>query len=121
MADEIRISASMTVENGNLSFSQNYGTKNYDQTNQGGPTPGMVTIGTVEESQSFAELTTPGWVTIQNLDTTNFVEWGFSTGVYGGKLAAGDTAGPFRLNSSASLYLKADTASCKVIINALEA
>lgn len=120
MADEIRISASMSVDNGNLSFSQNYGTKSYDQSNVGGPTPGMVEIGTAEESQSFAELTAPGWVTIQNLDTTNFVEWGFSTGVYGGKLLAGDTAGPFRLNSSATLFLKADTAACRVVINALE-
>lgn len=120
MADEIRITASMSVENGNLSFSQNYGSKSYDQASIGGPTPGMVEIGIVEESQSFAELTTPGWVTIQNLDDTNFVEWGFSTGVYGGKLLAGDTAGPFRLNSAATLYLKADTASCRVVINALE-
>jgi hypothetical protein len=120
MADEIRISASMAVENGNLSFFQNYGTKNYDQTNIGGPTPGMIEVGTVEESEAFSELTTPGWVTIQNLDTTNFVEWGFSTGVYGGKLMPGDTAGPFRLNASASLFLKADTAACRVVINALE-
>jgi len=120
MADEIRISASMSVENGNLSFSQNYGSKSYDQTNIGGPTPGMVEIGTSEETQAFSELTTPGWVTIQNLDDTNFVQWGFSTGVYGGKLLAGDTAGPFRLNGSTTLYLKADTAACRVVINALE-
>lgn len=120
MADEIRISASMSVENGNLSFSQNYGSKSYDQTNIGGPTPGMVEIGTAEETQAFSELTTPGWVTIQNLDDTNFVQWGFSAGVYGGKLLAGDTAGPFRLNGSTTLYLKADTAACRVVINALE-
>ena len=120
MANEIRISASMNVDNGNLSFSQNYGTKSYDQTNIGGPTPGMIEVGTVEESETFAELTTPGWVTIQNLDDTNFVEWGFSTGVYGGKLMAGETAGPFRLNASAALFLKADTAACRVVINALE-
>ena len=120
MADEIRISASMSVDNGNLSFSQNYGTKNYDQANIGGPTPGMIEVGTAEESVAFTELTAPGWVTIQNLDTTNFVEWGFSTGVYGGKLMPGDTAGPFRLNTSANLFLKSDTAACRVVINALE-
>ena len=120
MADEIRISASMSVEDGNLSFSQNYGTKNYDQAAVGGPTPGMLEIGTVEESEAFSELTTPGWVTIQNLDDTNFVQWGFSAGVYGGKLLAGETAGPFRLNASTTLFLKADTAACRVVINALE-
>lgn len=121
MADEIRIAASMSVDNGNLSFSQNYGTKSYDQTNVGGPSPGMKEIGITEETESFSELTTPGWCTIQNLDSTNFVEWGFSTGVYGGKLMAGETAGPFRINSaSTTLYLKADTAACRVVINALE-
>jgi len=119
MADEIRISASMSVDNGNLSFSQNYGTKNYTQNAIGGPTPGMVEIGTVEETVAFSELTTPGWCTIQNLDETNFVEWGFSTGVYGGKLKAGETAGPFRVNVS-TLYFKSDTAACRVVINALE-
>jgi len=119
MADEIRISASMAVDNGNLSFSQNYGTKNYTQNAVGGPTPGMVEIGTTQESIAFGELTTPGWCTIQNLDETNFVEWGFSSGVYGGKLKAGETAGPFRLNST-SLFLKADTAACRVVVNALE-
>jgi hypothetical protein len=121
MADEIRIAASMTVDNGNLSFSQNYGTKSYTQTAVGGPSPGMVEIGTVEETEAFSELTVPGWCTIQNLDSTNFVEWGFSTGVYGGKLMAGETAGPFRINSaSTTLYLKADTAACRIVVNALE-
>ena len=46
MADEIRIAASMSVDNGNLSYSQNYGTKSYAQTAVGGPTPGMKEIGT---------------------------------------------------------------------------
>ncbi|MDB4694485.1 hypothetical protein OAF30_03560 [Flavobacteriales bacterium] len=81
----------------------------------------MKEIGTSEETETFSELTAPGWCTIQNLDSTNFVEWGFSTGVYGGKLMAGETAGPFRINSaSTTLYLKADTAACRVVINALE-
>lgn len=120
MANEIRISASMSVDNGNLSFSQNYGSKAYDQAAVGGPSPGMIEVGTTEEQQTFSELTAPGWVTIQNLDDTNFVLWGFSTGVYGGKLLAGDTAGPFRLNTSTSLFLKADTASCRIVVNALE-
>lgn len=120
MADEIRISASMNVDNGNLSFAQNYGTKTYDQTNVGGPSPGMVDVGIVEESTAFPELTSAGWVTMQNLDDTNYVEWGFSTGVYGGRMLAGETAGPFRLNTGATMFLKADTASCRVVINAME-
>ena len=120
MANEIRISTSVNVENGNMTYSQNYGTKTYDQSAVGGPSPGMIDVGITEESTAFPELTVPGWVTIQNLDETNFVEWGFSTGVYGGKLLAGELAGPFRLNASTTLFLKADTAACRVIISALE-
>jgi uncharacterized membrane protein len=74
------------------------------------------TIGTSEESISFTDIATNGWVWLYNEDTTNFVDWGFSTGVYGGQMLAGDMAGPFRLKAGATLYLKADTAACKVRI-----
>lgn len=119
MADEIRVNVTLAVNNGNLkdSFAKSY---TADQAAAGGPTPGYVTIGTSVEEVSLSELGTKGWCIIQNLDATNFVEWGFSTGVYGGKLLAGETAGPFRLNST-SLFLKSDTAACKVVIRGYEA
>jgi len=72
------------------------------------------TIGTTEESITFTDIGTNGYVLTHNLDSTNYVEWGFSTGVYGGKMKAGETAGPFRMNPGATLYLKANTAACKV-------
>ena len=118
MADEISIQASMNLSNGLLTFNQTFSSR-FDQTAAGGPTPGMVTIGTVEESQSLAELSTLGWCMMKNLDDTNFIEWGFSTGVYGGRLEAGEIA-LFRLNPSTTMYLKADTAACKMTIYALE-
>lgn len=121
MSNEIRVQAGITVINGNLSFQQSFGTKNYDQTAVGGPVPGQLTIGTTEESVSLAELTTPGWAVMQNLDGTNFVQWGFSTGVYGGRLEPGETAGPFRLDPGVSnLFLKSDTAACKVLLYVFE-
>lgn len=119
MADEITINASLQVLNGNLSFARSTGSKTYDQAAIGGPTPGMVDIGITEESVSFSELSTVGWCLMENLDSTNFVEWGFSTAVYGGRLEPGEVA-LFRLNPSTTLYLKADTAACKVTIYALE-
>ena len=73
-------------------------------------------IGTTEESITFTDITTNGWCWLQNQDTTNYVEWGFSTTVYGGRLKAGESAGPFRLNTGATLYLKANTAACRVRI-----
>jgi len=120
MADEITVGASIRVINGNMRDEFNPGTLSYTQVAVGGPTPGYVTIGTSEESFALPELSTKGWVMMQNLDATNFVQWGFSTTVYGGRMKAGETAGPFRLDVLA-IFLKADTAACKVQIKAYEA
>lgn len=119
MANEIAVNVSANVSNGNLKFTFSPGTVYVDQAAVGGPTPGQVVVGTTEETISLAELTTYGWVFIQNLDSTNFVEWGFSAGVYGGKLEPGEVA-LFRLKHGASLRMKADTAACKVLVYALE-
>lgn len=119
MANEISVAARLRVLNGSLSFDLNLGTVTFDQAAVGGPTPGYLTIGTTEESVAFGELGTEGWMIMQNLDETNYVEWGFATTVYGGRLEAGEPA-LFRLNPSTTLYLKANTAACKVVIYALE-
>lgn len=71
-------------------------------------------IGTSEESITFTDIATNGYCLMQNIDATNYVEWGFATGVYGGRMKAGEIAGPFRLNPGATLYLKANTAACKI-------
>lgn len=79
------------------------------------------TIGTSEESITFTDIATNGWVYLHNQDTSNYVQWGFSTGVYGGRMAAGQSAGPFFLEPGATLYLKANTAACRVRIAHYEA
>lgn len=119
MANEISINVSLNVDKGNISekFSKGY---TADQTGEGGPSPGYVVIGTSEEEIDFAELGTTGWVIMQNVDDTNYVEWGFSTTVYGGRMLAGETAGPFRSNNT-SIFVKANTAACGVIFKAYEA
>ena len=77
-------------------------------------------VGTSEKSlTSFGELTTQGICVLRNTDTANFVKWGFSTGVYGGKIKAGETY-CFRMEPSADLYLIADTATCLVDVDILE-
>lgn len=119
MANEITVSGRLKVSNGSLSFERNISTLAVDQSAVGGPTPGYMTIGTSEESTMMSELGTLGWVMMQNLDTTNYVEWGFSTGVYGGRMEAGEFA-LFRLNPSTTLYLRANTAACKCVIYAIE-
>ena len=121
MADEITVNQSLRVSNGNFSFRREVGFATFDQTNAGGGNPGTVNIGTAEESVNFGDITTPGWAIMTNLDDTNFVKWGYSTGVYGGRMEAGETAGPFRIDPGlTSIYMIADTAACNVLIQVLE-
>jgi hypothetical protein len=120
MAKEISVSVGLVIRKGNLLSNQQI-SKSIDMTGSGGPTPGFITVGTSEESTAFPELTTEGWLLMQNLDETNYVQWGFSTGVYGGRMNAGETAGPFRMEPGLTLYLKANTAACKCQISGFEA
>lgn len=122
MANEVRVNQQIGVQNGALNVAYPAASSNatFDQAAVGGPTPGFVTIGTSEESQAFAELTTLGWVILHNLDDTNYVQWGFSTGFYGGRMEPGEKAGPFRLEPGTTIYLKSNTAACKVYIAAFE-
>lgn len=119
MADEITITSTLTLRNGSNVFSWTPGAIQVDQTASGGPTPGYVTIGTSEESIAFGELSTQGYLIIHNLDATNYVRWGFATGVYGGRLNAGEYA-ILRLNPGSTLYLIANTAACKCHVYGLE-
>jgi len=120
MANEITVTSGIRVLNGSMDFSQPAKSTSYNQAAIGGPTPGAIVVGTSEESTAFPELTTEGWLWMQNLDPTNYVQWGFSTGVYGGRLKAGETAGPFRMEPALTLYLKANTAACKVLVYGFE-
>jgi hypothetical protein len=70
-------------------------------------------IGTTEESITFTDISVNGWVKLENQDATNYVQVGFSTGVYGIRLKAG-FACVFFLEPGATIYLKANTAACRV-------
>jgi len=91
----------------------------YTQTNVGGGNPGTISVGTVEETVTLSELTTPGTVIIKNLDATNYVDFGFSTGVYGIRLKPG-RFNFFDLAPGVTLYAKANTAACRVSVQAYE-
>jgi hypothetical protein len=119
MAGEIVVQASLRVSNGNSSFAFAPSALSVDQAAIGGPTPGFWVVGTTEESNNFPELTTEGWLIMQNQDATNYVQWGFATGVYGGRLKAGEIA-LFRCEPGLTLYMKANTAACKVVVYCLE-
>lgn len=113
MANEITITQRIQCINGNFDT----GTlavsgAQFDQA-AAGAAGGVQNIGTTEESLSAGDLTTKGWLFIRNLDATNYVQLGFSTGVYGCRLEAGEPA-TFRTEPAATIYLKANTAACNV-------
>ena len=76
-------------------------------------THGVQSIGTTEEELvQGADLGTPGYAFIINLDGTNYVEIGSTTGVYDIKVKAGEFA--LYRHNSATIYAKSDTASVNV-------
>jgi hypothetical protein len=90
------------------------------QTAEGGGNPGIIDVTTSEVTVSFGSVT-PGLILVYNLDDTNFVEMGFATGVYPlrlpPRLATNSKAAPAVFTrQSGTLYLKADTATCKVLV-----
>lgn len=117
MSAEIRINLQVAVSNGSFRDTFNPGLLTMDQASVGGGSPGTVSIGTTEEVVSFGDLS-PGLVAIQNLDTTNYIEFGPTSGgamVVCGKVQPGKIA-LFELGASVSLRAKANTAACKVLI-----
>jgi hypothetical protein len=81
-------------------------------------TPGQeantLTIGTSEESFTFgADIEPAYWLYLQNLDSTNYVQIGFSTGVYGIRLRAGDFA-LLPVEPSSTLFALANTADVEL-------
>lgn len=68
-------------------------------------------IGTSEEEVAQgADLGTPGYVFLKNMDSTNYIEVGSTTGVYDIKLLAGEIA--LYRHNSATIYAKANTSAC---------
>ena len=112
MADEITVVAGLKVTNGNLVINVPTVTVKVDQATARGGGPGTLDIGTSEETVDFVD-TVPGYVLMRNLDATNFVTYGLTTGQLGLTLPAGG-APTLLYVGTGSLILKADTATCKV-------
>lgn len=115
MADEISVVVDMTLDNGNVSHDFRPDTVSIDQSTARFVDE-ILDIGTSEETISFGDITTKGMAVFENLDSTNYVQWGpDSTGMVTiGRINAGETAGPFRIDDGATLKMQANTASCKV-------
>lgn len=82
----------------------------------------VLTIGTSEETITINTDITggngPAYVYLKNEDATNFIEVGFATTVYPMKLDPGDGTEvallPMNSTGFTQLFVKADTAACKL-------
>lgn len=124
MANEIKQTVGVQCINGNLNVPRLGTTRQINQAAVGGPVPGTITAVTTGQGTAVSTtgLSTPGVTYIKNLDPTNYVEFGPLSGgtLYPlGRLYPGEEA-TFRLGGSVALNVRANTASCKVLVQILE-
>jgi len=111
MADEIAITVRLAFSKSGAKVSR---TENINVDVTGDAfTHEVQSVGTSEEELAQgADLGTPGYLFLKNLDATNYVEVGSTTGVYDIKLLAGEVA--IYRHNSATVYAKANSAACLV-------
>lgn len=123
MADEITTTVSVQLINGLLRMDFKPAKIQTTQA-ASGLFDSVRSIATSETSVALTGITTPKVAIVWNLDATNYVEMGTTTTDYPWKLFPTTTGIPnvFTLNAGkTTLYLKANTAACKVRIIVLEA
>lgn len=116
MADEIRVSFSMSVQNGNLAETFSGG-GSYDQTTASS-VGGVVEIGTTAETVSLGGVSTAGFAAFRSLSTATAGTAYVAIGHYDGtnlhefaQLQNNDVIGPVRLAPSINLGMVAYTAT----------
>lgn len=117
MANEITASLSFSVTNpsdGSGFASSNRLTRQYNQ-NAIGVNAEILAVPVTATAYSFASITTNGFLLIQNLDTTNFVDYGLNASGFlpFGRLKPGEFA-LLRLTPGIAFMAKADTATVNV-------
>ncbi len=121
MADELKITINTRLVNGSFKDSFDPGQISIDQAAVGAHRP-IVIVGTSEEVIATGDVSTLGWCIMQNLDDTNYVEYGPESGgamVGWGRMEPGEPA-IFRLKPGVTIRAKADTAACKVDVRIYE-
>ena len=116
MANEITVNQRLKLANGNLSPGEwKFTNLRFDQATAEMDSF-VQNIGTSEEDVTFS-VTTHGWFLMRNLDATNYVQWGAkdTTMKTIGRMEAGETAGPFRMEPGVTLRMAANTAACDVL------
>lgn len=112
MANEIKTSFSLNVENGNFkpgSFSHSI---NINQAAIGGLASVQTINTSATEALTTGDISTLGTIYLRNTDSTNFVTFGTSIGQIF-KLKAGEWAWA-RIKPGSTVYAQADTAAVKL-------
>lgn len=121
MANEIRVSSTLIVKNGNFSGDWT-ASFNADQSALGGGNPGTVDLTTSETTIDPGDIDTEGWCWIKNIGAAQAATIGFATSYTTGLLILpGQTAGPFKLIAGTVLYAKALTSTTSIQVIILEA
>lgn len=123
MANEIAVSGQLTVSKGGVSLSQAFSIAGGAHTTMSGDQmiSNVQIVGTSAEALSLVDVSTIGYVGIWNMDSTNFVEIALDSAVSTQKFAKLQPKG-FALfpASTATMYAKADTANCNLLVVAIE-
>lgn len=121
MADEIYYASRIILTNGAVSDEYKFD-KNLVTQTASGLFKNVWNVGTTEETLTITDISTLGIVYLINLDTTNYVQIGVSTGVYFCRLkpSASDIPACFRLEPGVTLYGKANTSPVKVLVGIYE-
>jgi len=116
MANEISISSTISTQKGTLQFTGRNLRIRQDQTT-GRAGTFTVDVPTSEVTIDFGDIA-PGYVRILNLDADNFVRLRFATTVNAIRLPVGGVALLY-LDSAVNLIAIADTAACKIQVDAI--
>jgi hypothetical protein len=120
MANELTTSSALTFQKGKVFASMGKGGVKVDVSGTRF-IENVQEIGTIEEALMLGDIAAPGYIMVENLDPTNFVELRAASGVADMiKIPAGSVAGPFML-ATATPYAIADTAACKIRYLLIEA
>lgn len=118
MANEITVGLSLSVNNNGTKGSKQFTSKKGDQSGAGAGAPGVVNVGTSEETLDLSDYR---YVILSNEDDTNYVEYGFATTVYNCELPPGGIPTLIKVKSGKTLYWRANTAACDVDVFGINA
>lgn len=109
MSQELTASVAATETKNGVSFQKNF-TFQVDVTGNS-PASYIQNIGTADETLDLSDVGTLGFICLKNIDDTNYVEIGYTSGTYFAKLKAGEAC-LFRAGAGlTAIHAKANTAA----------